>query len=671
METGKQIQTFKGHSAPLNSAVFSPDGKRVLTAGDQTARLWDIATGKEIQTFTGHSARVNSAVFSPDGKTVLTASDDQTAKLWDIATGKELCSLLSLTDNTWAVTTPTGRYDASNEGNVNGLHWVLGLEPIALNQLKRFYYEPGLLARIMAGKEPPFPVPDFTKVQVKLYPEVVVLEPKDGDKSCTIQLQSRGGGIGPVMVKVDGALLTQDARPKGFDPNQKNATLKVDLSHLAPLPNGQKRQIEVSAENATGEVSIQSRGVIAAYAPPKAATTTPPTLWALVVGVSQYAEPALKLRFAAKDAQDFAGALTLGAKKLFGAEHVQLQLLTTESNAKPTKANILAALEKIRKSAQPADILVVYLAGHGASLRLPGTRDDLYCYLTQEAHTASATELTEKPLRESTTLTSDELARFVNAQDGIQATKKVVVIDTCAAGAAQQALTASRELTPEDTSRARAIAQLQDKTAFHVLMGCAADRVSYEAGEFGQGLLTYALLEGMQNASPFVEVTPLFKHVEERVPVLAAGIGGVQRPQISSPKGSNFPFGELGEVEKKSIPLAVRKARVLEPTFLDENGLDSLNLSEKVAALLREESDASARGGKLLYVGKGALPGALKPSGLYRQEGEMLLLNVKLSRDGKVVQSIPVSGVATKAGELAISIAKAIRQACDTFKPGG
>ena len=32
-------------------------------------------------------------------------------------------------------------------------------------------------------------------------------------------------------------------------------------------------------------------------------------------------------------------------------------------------------------------------------------------------------------------------------------------------------------------------------------MGSAADRVSYEASKYGQGLLTYALLDGMHERS--------------------------------------------------------------------------------------------------------------------------------------------------------------------------
>ncbi len=90
-ETGKEVRTFKGHSDRVKSGVFSPDGKYILSASwDNTLKLWEAETGKEVRTFKGHSNWVNSGVFSPDGQYILSASDDNTLKLWNTATGKEV-----------------------------------------------------------------------------------------------------------------------------------------------------------------------------------------------------------------------------------------------------------------------------------------------------------------------------------------------------------------------------------------------------------------------------------------------------------------------------------------------------------------------------------------------------------------------------------------------------
>ncbi|MBX0331371.1 hypothetical protein K2Z83_27340 [Oscillochloris sp. ZM17-4] len=71
---------LSGHTDTVTSAVFSPDGRRILTASyDNTARLWG-AAGQPLATLSGHTGTVTSAVFSPDGRRILTASDDGTAR---------------------------------------------------------------------------------------------------------------------------------------------------------------------------------------------------------------------------------------------------------------------------------------------------------------------------------------------------------------------------------------------------------------------------------------------------------------------------------------------------------------------------------------------------------------------------------------------------------------
>jgi WD40 repeat protein len=75
---------LRGHYHWVESAAFSPDGSRIVTASDdKTARIWDAATAKEIAVLRGHDDRVVSAAFSPDGSRIVTASHDGTARIWD------------------------------------------------------------------------------------------------------------------------------------------------------------------------------------------------------------------------------------------------------------------------------------------------------------------------------------------------------------------------------------------------------------------------------------------------------------------------------------------------------------------------------------------------------------------------------------------------------------
>jgi WD40 repeat protein len=79
---------LKGHTTWVNDAVFSLDGKRILTASsDNSARLWDTETGKALAVLSGHTSSVHSARFSPDGRLIATAGDT-TVRVWDGATGR-------------------------------------------------------------------------------------------------------------------------------------------------------------------------------------------------------------------------------------------------------------------------------------------------------------------------------------------------------------------------------------------------------------------------------------------------------------------------------------------------------------------------------------------------------------------------------------------------------
>ena len=86
------IDTFQG-------LVFSPDGKRILTASyENTAHLWDAATGEPIGDSLKHTpdaesrsrgTRVRMVAFSPDGSQIVTASGSRSARTvrrWDAAT---------------------------------------------------------------------------------------------------------------------------------------------------------------------------------------------------------------------------------------------------------------------------------------------------------------------------------------------------------------------------------------------------------------------------------------------------------------------------------------------------------------------------------------------------------------------------------------------------------
>jgi WD40 repeat protein/serine/threonine protein kinase len=79
------------HGGPVRQAVFSFDGRWVLTASeDRTARVWDVATGEPIGEPWQHAGPVWDAAFRPDGLAAVTAAGDSTARVWEVGTGQPL-----------------------------------------------------------------------------------------------------------------------------------------------------------------------------------------------------------------------------------------------------------------------------------------------------------------------------------------------------------------------------------------------------------------------------------------------------------------------------------------------------------------------------------------------------------------------------------------------------
>lgn len=625
MTSNKELISFQGHSETVECLAFSPAGNLVASGSDdKTIRVWDVKTGKALHTLFGHTDWVSSVVFSSDGSKIISAGADNSIRIWSVRTGKLLATLYSFTDNTWAVVDPEGRFDASDGGNVKGLHWVVGNEPIDLAQLKERYYEPGLLAKIMGfNKEPLRKVDAFTSVA--LFPEVSVTPPSEKQSVASVKLTNRGGGIGKVRVLVNGKEVAADARGPKPNPEAKAAELPVEIPESLLIP-GQENSIQVLAWNKEGYLS--SRGEPIRFRAPSAAKVDPPTLHAIIVGVSQYAEPAMNLTFSGKDAADMATALSISARRLFGVERTNITLLSDYPNKTegiqtlpPTRENIQNSFASLKK-AKPTDILVVYLAGHGVMAGSGDTGD--YYYLTPSAR---STNLSDPAIRNQYGISSAELTEWIKQ---VPALKQVMVLDTCAAGGAAAKLVEKRDLS---SSQIRSLERLKDRTGFHVLMGAAADKSSLEASQYGQGLLTWAILQGMKGAAlregEYVDVQKLFQHAADKVPELAKSIGGVQRPIVAAPRGTSFDIGLVDEKTKPLIPLATVKPMILRASFLSaippKN--DSLKLSSLINVALRERG-ANPRGSSIVFVDAEELPGAYIISGDYKKQGDKLSVEV-------------------------------------------
>lgn len=318
----------------------------------------------------------------------------------------------------------------------------------------------------------------------------------------------------------------------------------------------------------------------------------------------------------------------------------------------PPKQDFKKAVVDIAAKAKPEDIFVDNLAGHGTSLRLNGK--DTYLYLTQESESALKDSLEKPEIRATAAISSEELldwltqTEWVAGSKGVQALKQVMILDTCAAGSAVGDLSvmAKRDLTADQIL---ALERLKDRTGFHILMGSAADQSSYEANRYGQGLLTYALLQGIAGAAldnEQVATQALFDHALKTVPTLANGIGGVQQPRVFG--STSIPIGLITESDKSSIKLASPKPTLLRPLLTNpETGDDDLRLIVELRKRLGIESSYEVvrrRDGRepvLVYIDDDSYPGGIRITGTYSVEGDTVRIKAFLRKDGKTIAALP------------------------------
>lgn len=93
--TGRDLMPPLHHSDGVHCATFSPDGRQILTTGqDGAARLWDAVTGHPLTPPLRHTGRdIYHGSFSSDGRRVATIGPDG-VRVWDTETGLPLVSLL-------------------------------------------------------------------------------------------------------------------------------------------------------------------------------------------------------------------------------------------------------------------------------------------------------------------------------------------------------------------------------------------------------------------------------------------------------------------------------------------------------------------------------------------------------------------------------------------------
>jgi WD40 repeat protein len=688
--SGDMLRTFVGHQTPVLTAVFTAAGQSILTGGwDGKAKRWDIHSGEMLQTFAeqrddairtaalshdgqmvltgdregelirwdlsgreawrlaGHADGISAAAFSPKDQFVLTGGADRTMKLWDTQTGQAIATLIAIGQEDWVVTAPSGHFDAS-PGAMRLMHFAVGLESVELEQLKDRYFEPGLLAKLLGMSLVPLrSVEAFGAVA--LYPELKAQLSAD-NRHLDISLEPREGGIGKLSFFVNGKEMIEDANP------QREQNLSIDLSKFTPFywPDGPS-QLSLRVYSANNW--LKSRALSLEYYPP-ALDNAPgsrgpspvidwlpaalpvwgkPSLHAIVVGTANYASEQLTLQFPDRDAAAFSQAIKLVAPKVF-EERVYVTLLHTDAQDttrrdEANKETIRQAFQEAAKRAKAQDVLILYFSGHGVNYGA-ADRSQFY-YLTKDIANEN---LSDEAIRTNHAISSSELTEWIKT---VPALKQVMIVDACHAGQVVNDLLASRK--DVNTTQVRALDRLKDRTGMFILAGSAADKASYEATQYGQGLLTFSLLQGMSGLAlaegKRVDVMTLFQYSRDQVPELARGINGIQKPVPHFPNdASSF---DIGIADGVKIPVAKFKPVFSGSFFRNDATLsDPLSLIQAMNDRLRSISGTGGYQAPLIFMEARNYPSAYSISADYTMKRNKVNVRWTLLKGGETTGEI-------------------------------
>ncbi|MEO5599691.1 MAG: caspase family protein [Cyclobacteriaceae bacterium] len=537
--------------APITAVTLNPVNGQLVYAMLNTLVFSNISDwhNKKVTITGAHSDRITSIDYNPSHPTIATCSWDATVKLWDAETMKLLATIISIGSDDHIIITPDNYYYGTRN-SLKGIGFKYGKVFISPEQYDLRFNRPDIvLDRI--GYVPKPVVKSFNRAYLKRLQKMNFTEKMLGEDihMPTVEIKTENLPLQTNASDISISFKAQDTKYRLDRINVFVNDIPVFGLHGIPLrdqdlqENEQtlsltlssgRNKIQVSCLNEKGVESLFQTYEIT-YKP---AQIKRPDLYLAVISVSDYASPAMKLKYARKDGQDLVELFSRSG----WYEHV---LIDTLYDKEATIENI----QKLRSfflNSGVEDEVILFVSGHGLlDINLDfyfGTYDIDF---KNPAVRGIGYEALEGLL------------------DGIPARKKLLLMDACHSGEVDksriQTAQLSADLSKNQKGTVTAYTYPTDIEAEHykigittsfelmqevfsnvskgsgaiVISAAAGNSYALESDQWKNGVFTYALLSGMKNKRAdknkdgIITVTEIKDYVSIEVEKLTKG---EQRP---------------------------------------------------------------------------------------------------------------------------------------------
>ena len=543
-----------GREGSITAVGYGKKVHRIAYAMGNDLIIAHVNDDREITIKNAHTDKITAIAFSPDRPILATCSWDATVKLWNSLTGELLVTIIPIGKEDHIIITPD-HYYFGTRNSLKGIGFKFGKQFISPEQFDLRFNRPDLVLKRL-GFSPANVVNSYHRAYEKRLQRMNFTEEMLGTEIHLPEIKITTDEL-PLTTTEPSIHFEVEASDSKFALDRINVFVNniplygssgIDLRALgkksvqrqieARLSFG-KNKIQVSCLNEKGvESLLQTFEIDYQRAAHK------PNLYLAVVSVSKYANSKMNLKYAAKDGRDLVNLFTRRAEN-YG--HVFADTLINE---KATRENILS-LKKKFSEAGVDDEIILFVSGHG----LLDDKLDFYFGTTD-------VDFNDPDARG---LRYEDLETLL---DGIQARKKLLMIDACHSGevdktrlivsADQPAIliknvkgviktyTYKSEVAEEQY-------QVGIKTSFElmqelfanvskgsgavVISAAAGNSYALESDEWKNGIFTYCVLHGLKsrtadlNKDGKVTVNELKEYVSKEVDRLTQG---AQKPTSRS-----------------------------------------------------------------------------------------------------------------------------------------